>query len=79
MDENLKVMIAAAVKMISKLPPEERPWDAVVSAMMQWPLLEPASDEIQRADKLVKSGTGVFKFDGSPNAAIVKEVCPSLP
>ncbi|KAF3069754.1 hypothetical protein GL218_07868 [Daldinia childiae] len=76
-DERLKVMIAGAVKTIDKIAPTERTWDRVVGAMMQCPLMEPDGEAIKRTDKLIKSGINVFKFDGSPDIAIVKEVSSS--
>lgn len=78
MDEHLKIMIAATTRLIRGIPPTERTWEKVVSAMMQNPLIEPTDSEINRADKLIKEGTNVFKFDGSPDNAIVNEVliCP---
>ncbi|KAI5839050.1 hypothetical protein DFP73DRAFT_587912 [Morchella snyderi] len=76
MDEQLKVMITATTKVISKIPPEERSWEKVISALKNNSLIEPMEGgNIDRtADPLTKSGTNVFKVDGSPNNAIVKEV-----
>jgi hypothetical protein len=74
LDDNLKVMIAGTVKATAMIPPSERSWDRIVSAMMQCPLIEPAGVAVQRTDSLVKSGTDVVKFDGSPDSAIVGEV-----
>ncbi|KAL2270014.1 hypothetical protein VTJ83DRAFT_2198 [Remersonia thermophila] len=74
MDEHLKIMIAAALKAIAAIPPQERSWERVIGAMTQSPLLEPKDDGISRADKLIKSGTNVFKIDGSPDQGIVREV-----
>lgn len=75
MDDNLKIMIAGTVKTIANIPPANRTWDAIMSAMLQCPLIEPSKDAVARADKLIKSGVNVFRFNGSPDAAIVKEVC----
>jgi len=74
MDDHLKIMIAATMKSLSQLKPEDRSWDRVMSNMMQNPLLEPSTDALNRADKLIKHEAHNFKFDGSPDAAIVKEV-----
>ena len=74
LDDNLKVMIAGTVKAIAMIPPSKRSWDRIVSAMMQCSLLEPAGVAVQRTDSLVKSGTDVVKFDGSPDSVIVREV-----
>lgn len=73
-DEDLKVMIAGTVKTLANIPSSERTWDKIVSTMMQCSIVEPAGEAITRADALIKSGTNVFKFDGSPDVAIVKEV-----
>ncbi|KDR77776.1 hypothetical protein GALMADRAFT_210023 [Galerina marginata CBS 339.88] len=74
MDDNLKIMIAGTMKSLSALKPEDRSWANIMSTLMQNPLLEPETDAISRSDKLIKSGTNVFKFDGSPDATIVNEV-----
>lgn len=74
MDEKLKITIAGTVKSIAKIPSEERSWDEIMSVVRQNPLLRAAGDAVTRADKLIKSGLNVFKFDGSADAAIIKEV-----
>lgn len=75
MDDELKIMIAGTMKDLGKVPQNERNWDKVISVFMQNPLLEPHSDpQVFRADKVIKNSSGDFKFDGSPNAAIVQEV-----
>ncbi|KAK5048602.1 hypothetical protein LTR84_005693 [Exophiala bonariae] len=75
MDDELKIMIAGTMKDLGRVPPNQRSWDKVISIFMQNPLLEPHSDpELVRADKFIKNSSGDFKFDGSPNAAIVQEV-----
>lgn len=67
-------MIAGTVKTLASIPSSERTWDKIVSTMLQCSLVEPAGEVITRADTLTKSGTNVFKLDGSPDNAIVKEV-----
>lgn len=76
MDEQLKVMIAGTMRTLKALPADQRSWENVLSKMMQNPLLqaEEAGKEVARTDRIIKHGTNVFKFDGSPDAAIVKEV-----
>jgi hypothetical protein len=76
LDDNLKVMIAGTMRALeSRQKQGPLSWDDVMSVVMQNSLLELADDgEVNRADKLIKEGTNVFKFDGSPDAAIVKEV-----
>jgi hypothetical protein len=75
LDDELKVMIAGAVKTLAQLPPNARSWDTVVSTLLNCPLLEPDGDAIERSDKLIKPARiNAFKFDGSPDPAIVNEV-----
>lgn len=76
MDDELKIMIAATMEDLAKIPAEKRYWEAVMSAMMSCALIEPDGDAVNRADKVIKDNFHVFKFDGGPNAAIVKEVQP---
>jgi hypothetical protein len=74
-DDKLKVIIAGTMRALeARRKQGELSWDDVMSTLMQNPLLEPSDGKVDRADKLIKSGTNVFKFDGSPDAAIVKEV-----
>lgn len=72
LDEKLKIMIAGTMKTLAKQT--DKSWPAVVAAMTQNPLLEPDATEIARADKLIKSGVSAFKFDGSPDHGICREV-----
>ncbi|KAI0330041.1 hypothetical protein GY45DRAFT_795182 [Cubamyces sp. BRFM 1775] len=76
MDEQLKVMISGTMRALEKerQKGENISWETVVSVMTQNPLLEPFGDEIVRSDKLIKEGNGFFKFDGSPDRAIVEQV-----
>ncbi|BBN10741.1 hypothetical protein MPTK1_5g06020 [Marchantia polymorpha subsp. ruderalis] len=72
LDNSLKIMIAGTLISIGKLT--DKSWKSVLSTMMQHPLLVPDSDEVARADKLIKESSSAFKFDGSPDAQIVREV-----
>ncbi|KAI0654173.1 hypothetical protein C8Q70DRAFT_937231 [Cubamyces menziesii] len=76
MDEQLKVMISGTMRALEKerQKGESISWETVVSVMSQNPLLEPFEDEIVRSDKLIKEGNSFFKFDGSPDHAIVEQV-----
>lgn len=77
MDDELKIMITATMKELAKIPVEKRSWEEVLGAMMQNSLIEPIpgdNNQVSRVDRVIKSGINVFKFDGSPNQAIVKEV-----
>lgn len=81
MDDALKVMMIGTMKALAKIPPTERSWDKILSTMMQNSLIEPIpgdANQISRTDRVIKSGVNVFKFDGSPDQAIVKEVCTLL-
>lgn len=75
MDDELKIMISGALRALGKIAPAERTWEKVMSTMMQNALLEPMQEgKVDRVDRLIKAGTNAFKFDGSPDEAIVKEV-----
>lgn len=72
MDEKLKIMISGTTTAIARL--EDKSWANVVATLTQNPLLEPIGDEVHRNDKLMKNGTNTFKFDGSAEQDIVREV-----
>jgi len=77
MDDSLKIMITGTMKALEKIPPAERSWDMVLSTMMQNSLIEPIpgdGNKVSRVDRVIKEGINVFKVDGSPDQAIVKEV-----
>ncbi|KAJ7476511.1 hypothetical protein FB451DRAFT_1460612 [Mycena latifolia] len=74
LDDQLKIMIAATMRALAKVPVQQRSWETILGVMMQNPLLEPEMSGISRADRLVKEETNVFKVDGSPDANIVREV-----
>ncbi|XP_024534186.1 uncharacterized protein LOC112347482 [Selaginella moellendorffii] len=74
MDEVLKVCIAGTTTLLAKVPPEERTWEKVNSMFMQNPLVEPMGDGVSRADKFINKSSNDFKFDGSPDSAIVRAV-----
>lgn len=76
MDDKLKIMIAGTMKTLAKQT--DKSWGAVLSTMMQNELLEPDSAEVARADKLIKESSSDFKFDGSSDAGIVREVWPMM-
>lgn len=72
MDDSLKTMIAATLRDLKTL--KNKSWENVQSMLLQNPFLEPMGDGTTREDSFSKSGTSAFKFDGSPNAGIVREV-----
>ncbi|KAI5081744.1 hypothetical protein GOP47_0001487 [Adiantum capillus-veneris] len=80
MDEQLKVIIAGTTRIMSKLVQEAKDrnqsieWSEVVATMTQNPLLKPFEDLIERNDKLIKTDMNYFKFDGSADHTIVREV-----
>ncbi|KAK5048601.1 hypothetical protein LTR84_005692 [Exophiala bonariae] len=77
MDDNTKVMIGTAVSMLQNFNDHDRTWDNVVSAMKSNSLLQlEGGDGIHRSDQITKSGSGDFKFDGSPDMGFVSEVRP---
>ncbi|KAJ3559796.1 hypothetical protein NP233_g11176 [Leucocoprinus birnbaumii] len=78
LDEKLKVMIAGTMRALEKKRADVQralTYEEVISVMRQNSLLESDEATIERSDKLIKpSKMNAFKFDGSPDAAIVKEV-----
>jgi len=75
MDEELKIMIAGTTRQIAKIPVADRNFEKLVSVMMQNPLLEPTDlAAVHHSDTFQKNGTNAFKFDGSPDSSIVREV-----
>ncbi|KAF9552335.1 hypothetical protein CPC08DRAFT_647013 [Agrocybe pediades] len=75
MDDYLKVAISHTVKSINAIPAWRRDWDTIISAFHGNGTLElEAHRSIDRGHVLRKEGRNVFKFDGSPDASIVKEV-----
>ena len=75
MDDKLKIIISGTTRTIEKLPFEDRSWENVISALQQNTLLEPMDDGVEKSDTLVKNyGTSAFKFDGSADSSIVREV-----
>ncbi|KAL7783393.1 hypothetical protein V8C43DRAFT_326364 [Trichoderma afarasin] len=71
LDDQLKIMIAGNLKSLGQQP--DKSWDAVLGNMMYNPLLDPRNQVVSRADKFKGSVNG-FKFNGSPDASIVREV-----
>lgn len=74
MDAELKIMIAGTMKTIANIPPKDRNWDRIKSALLQNPLMEQDGPPVWRPGSLTKGGTNVFKVDGSPDSGIVREV-----
>lgn len=76
LDEDLLVMTASALKDLENI--KERTFDNVLSSFMQNTIMEQDGEPLHRSDRLIKTSNDVFKFDGSPDAAIVQEVCTPL-
>ncbi|KAI0039878.1 hypothetical protein FA95DRAFT_969147 [Auriscalpium vulgare] len=75
MDDKLKVLIAGMMRELAKLKlVTNLSWEQVVSVCMQDPLMEPFDEPISKKDNFTKEGKHAFKFDGSPDPAIVQEV-----
>ncbi|KAI0041693.1 hypothetical protein FA95DRAFT_1683038 [Auriscalpium vulgare] len=72
-DDDVKIMIAATLRVLRKIPAAERTWEKAVSALLQNPLIEQFDQPIDRTEYLSKEGTHWFKFSGSPDLAIVDE------
>jgi hypothetical protein len=74
LDDELKIMIAATMRLLATVPVQQRSFEKMLELMIQNPLLEPEASGVSRAEKLVKEETNVFKVDGSPDPDVVREV-----
>ncbi|KAJ3559794.1 hypothetical protein NP233_g11175 [Leucocoprinus birnbaumii] len=78
MDGHLKVMIAGTMRSFQKKRADlnrELTWEEVMSVMMQNSVLEAADGKVDRSDTFTKpSKIKAFKFDGSADDTVVKEV-----
>lgn len=77
MDDKLKVMIAGCNIELTKMKPEERTWDKIMSVFTECPVLEPMDgpeNNVSRTDKLIKKSREEFKFKRSENSAVENEV-----
>lgn len=76
MDEKSLILIATIIKSLEKATSKNFSFETVASIFNQTSLIERVGNaEINKSDKLIKDrGTSAFKFDGSPDAPIVKEV-----
>jgi hypothetical protein len=74
LDDELKIMIAATMRLLATVPVQQRTWEKMLELMIQNPLLEPEASGISRAERLVKEETNFFKLDGSPDPNVVREV-----
>ena len=71
LDVKLKAMIGETVKAIKSL--SDKSWGSIVSCLKQNPVLKLQSST-SNSDNMTKKGTNVFKFDGSPDESIIREV-----
>lgn len=75
LDDHLKVMISGTLRTLKSIPEGQRDWDKIMDTLMQTSILElDTQGQVDRTDSFIKRGQHVFRFDGSPDAAIVKEV-----
>ncbi|KAK6336191.1 hypothetical protein TWF696_001754 [Orbilia brochopaga] len=79
LDDALVGIVAISTKEIEKLAPIDRTFEKMRSILLQNPAIEAWVDETgntgdyHATDALIKSSTNDFKFDGSPDSAIVEE------
>lgn len=71
-DDRLKIMVAATMMTLARQ--NDKSWDAVERTMMQNEIAMPDGEGIARSDTLVRNSLNDFKFDGGPDASIVREV-----
>jgi len=71
-DDDMKIMIAGTMKVLAGQT--DKSWNAIVATMNQNEFCERDGDPVTKKGSLDKKGTNAFKFDGSPEAPIVKEV-----
>jgi len=72
-DEKLKIMIVGTLQTLAYEP--DKSWDKMVSAMARNGFVEQDENSaVNKATAFIKGGTSAFKFDGSPDSSIVREV-----
>ncbi|KLO05173.1 hypothetical protein SCHPADRAFT_947134 [Schizopora paradoxa] len=77
MDEQLKILIAAANKELEQMPAEDRTWDNVISVFKNNEYFEPIETpegSIDRPSKLIKTSESVFQFKREFDEGTVHEV-----
>ena len=71
----MKVMISGLMHTLSKIPPAERTWEKIVSETLQNPVIKEFHEPpVSRRDHFNNVGTHAFRFDGSPDAVIARQV-----
>jgi len=78
LDDNVLITIAGRTKAIAQIPIKDRTYKKIVELFSQSPLIEMDGNGLSKSDSLIKNNQASFKTDGSPNAAIVKEVSIAL-
>lgn len=74
MDNDFKMLIGTALRIMRRYPEPERTWSNIVSAMMQEPIFQlTEKGVVDRTDRLIIADDHWFKFDASPDAAIVEK------
>ncbi|KAI0768292.1 hypothetical protein BD413DRAFT_614614 [Trametes elegans] len=77
MDRELKLMITSTMDALKEKRQRtygSLDWDDIMAAMNGNRMIEPFGWSANKRDKLIKEGTNFFKFDGSPDSAVVHEV-----
>ena len=74
LDDDLLIIIAGMTKSIAHVPAKDRTYNKVLETFSQSPLVRADGHGISKSDSLIKNDAAQFKTDGSPDAAIVKEV-----
>ncbi|KAJ4115367.1 hypothetical protein NW768_011219 [Fusarium equiseti] len=74
LDDNVIVIIAGMTKAIAQIPVKDRTYEKIVELFSQSPLVKMDGKGTSKSDSLIKNDQAQFKTDGSPDAAIVKEV-----
>lgn len=75
MDKELKLMIGITMKKLKAIPPAQRDWKTVLATMNQNGAIKPRGAAFNKNDKYKKEENNFLKTDGSPDPAVVKEVC----
>jgi len=77
MDAMLKILVAALVSNLKRTRlaySKPLSWDQLLEILKQAPFAESYGNDVSKRDSLNRKGTAWFKFNGSPDAAVVKEV-----
>lgn len=73
LDDDVKIAILGALKIIDNLPKQNRNWETVMHQFMQTPLLS-HEKAVDNTDYYKKQDLRWFEFDGSPSAPVVRKI-----